>query len=205
MRYVLGLVCVLVVMVASPSGARAQVEEEGTAAEPNAEEPEQSSQPTRSWLERSHPEAFIDPTKPPSEPALQLGLDSGGLQVTPAERLTPLELRIQEVDAQVFRSRAGLIGSAVVVGAGAAIIAWGVVANRNWEPSDSDSFAIDLNLGPSMAIGLGACVMLGGVVGMAVSGARMVGHKNRRREFQETQHGTAHRLQWDLQSSRLVF
>jgi hypothetical protein len=83
MRYVLGFLCVCVLVGSLPLGVGAQDAEEGTSAEPSAEEPVPSPQPTRSRVERWHPEAFVDPTKPASEPALQLEIDSAGLEVTP--------------------------------------------------------------------------------------------------------------------------
>jgi hypothetical protein len=119
--------------------------------------------------------------------------------------MTAEELKLQEMDNGVRRSRAGLIGSAVVVGAGAAIVAGGVVANKNPPEPSGGGIDINLDVGPEIAIGLGSLVMLGGVVGMAVSGSRMAGRKAERRKFQEAQHGTARRLRWDLETSRLVF
>jgi hypothetical protein len=83
MRYLFGFVCVLAGLVALPLSASAQAEKEGGSAEPSAEKPAQSTQPTRSRVERWHPEAYVDPTKPASEPALQLEVDSAGLEVTP--------------------------------------------------------------------------------------------------------------------------
>ena len=64
MRYLVGLMCVLAGLVASPLSVGAQAGEERTSAEPNPEEPVQATEPTRSRLERWHPEAFVDPSKP---------------------------------------------------------------------------------------------------------------------------------------------
>jgi hypothetical protein len=48
--------------------------------------------------------------------------------------------------------------------------------------------------------------MLGGIVGMAVSGSRMAGRKAERRHFQEAHYGKRpRRVQWDVAQSRLVF
>ena len=68
MRYLVGFVCVLAGLVASPLSVGAQAGEQRTSAEPNAEEPVQSTEPTGSRLERWHPEAFDDPSKPTSTP-----------------------------------------------------------------------------------------------------------------------------------------
>ena len=66
MRLVLAMV--LAGLVALPLSANAQAGEEGTSAKPNAEEPVQSTEPTGSRLERWHPEAFDDSSKPTSMP-----------------------------------------------------------------------------------------------------------------------------------------
>ena len=66
MRYVPGLVCVLSMLLASPPSVGAQDgAEEGSA------------------VERSQPDAYVGPTTPGSEPALQMGVNSTGLEVTP--------------------------------------------------------------------------------------------------------------------------
>ena len=122
MSYLFGFLCVWA-LVASPLSVSAQAGEEGTSAEPSAAEPVQSTQPTRSLLERWHPEAFVDPTKPASEPALQLGVDSAGLEVTPTAPLTVEELKRQEMKLRKRRVAIGVGVSvavlvvAVVVGA----------------------------------------------------------------------------------------
>jgi hypothetical protein len=67
MKYVVGFVFVAV-LVASPLRVSAQAGEEGASAEPNAEQPPQPTEPTRSRLERWHPEAFDDPSEPTSMP-----------------------------------------------------------------------------------------------------------------------------------------
>lgn len=67
MLHLFGFLCVLA-LVASPLSVGAQAGEEGTSAKPNAEEPVESTEPTGSRLERWHPEAFDDPSKPTSTP-----------------------------------------------------------------------------------------------------------------------------------------
>ena len=203
MRCLVIVASVLAGLVALPVSASAQGDKESTSAEPSAEKPAQSTETHRSWLERSHPEAFVDPTKPASGPALKLGVDSGGLEVTPAERLTPLELRIQVVDAQLFRSRAGLIVSAVALALGGGVIVGSVYA-LNHEDPDSDALTL-INVGPGVGILFGAAIGLGGLLGVAISGARLPQHKRELHRLQELERGTAHRVQWDLQTSRLVF
>lgn len=63
MRYLAVLTSVLV-LAAFPLSASAQAEEVSASPAPNAEKPVQSKEPTRSRLERWHPEAFVDPSKP---------------------------------------------------------------------------------------------------------------------------------------------
>jgi hypothetical protein len=126
MRYLFGFLCVCALVWTSPESASAQAGEEGTSAEPSAEEPVQSPQPTRSRLERWHPEAFVDPTTPTPEPALQLGVDSTGLEVTPTAPLTVEALKRQE---KKLRKRRVIIGvtvsilvAGVIVGVSAAAV-----------------------------------------------------------------------------------
>jgi hypothetical protein len=125
-----------------PPGAQPAVPSEET-----KQRPVQSTQPTPSRLERWHPEAFVDPSKPASEPALKLEVDSTALQVTPTasptleelerrafEDLERLEKKKQEEKKRPERRRA--IGIAVGVIVGAAVVGLaigGAVAMSNWE------------------------------------------------------------------------
>ena len=104
-------------------------EEERTSVEPSSEEePAQSTQPTGSRLERWHPEAFTDPLMPPSEPSLELGVDSAGLEVTPTAPPTLEELEHQEATKRRRRLGIGLGVGLVVVGAALGAAAAGVAA-----------------------------------------------------------------------------
>ena len=96
MRYLVGSMCVLA-LLASPLGASAQTEKEGS-----------------SRLERWHPEAFVDPSKP--EPSLELELDSSGLEVTPAALPTPEERRRQEANQRKKRNVGIAVGVILIVG-----------------------------------------------------------------------------------------
>ena len=95
MRLVLAMV--LAGLVALPQSASAQTEEEGS-----------------SRLERWHPEAFVDPSKP--DPSLELELDSSGLEVTPAALPTPEERRRQEADQRKKRNVGIAVGVILIVG-----------------------------------------------------------------------------------------
>jgi hypothetical protein len=131
MRYLVGLGLVLA-LVAAPLSASAQEVEEGAALEPSAEEPAPSSEPAPEepirGVQRWHPEAFVDPSKPAAEPALQLELDAAGVEVTP--KTAPLTTAEQNR----LRKRRVRIGVGVALGlvlVGAAI--GGGVAAANWE------------------------------------------------------------------------
>jgi hypothetical protein len=90
--------------------------------EPSAEEPSQSVEPKKSLLERWQPEAFVDPTKPKpgSEPALQLGVDSAGLEVTPtAPEQTQEKERSRGAKAGI--AVGAILGLGLVVGIAAGI------------------------------------------------------------------------------------
>jgi hypothetical protein len=99
--------------------------------EPNAEEPAQPTQPTPSRLERWHPEAFVDPSQPASEPALKLEVDSTALEVTPTAPPTLKELERREEEKKRRRRLGlglglgvGLVVLVVLVGAAATAAAW---------------------------------------------------------------------------------
>ena len=114
MRYLVGFVCVLA-LLASPLGVSAQTEKE-----------------VGSRLERWHPEAFVDPTKPAPEPSLQLELDSAGLEVTPTALPTVEEFELRKTDLRKRRRTIGIGVSVIVVAVGVAV---GVAMSfRNWEP-----------------------------------------------------------------------
>ena len=133
MRYLFGFICVCALAGALPLSASAQAGEEGASVEPSAEEPAQSSQWTQSRLERWHPEAFVDPTKPASEPALQLELDSAGLEVTPTALPTVEELELRKTELRKRRRAIGIGVSVIVVAVGVAVGVGVAVSFRNWE------------------------------------------------------------------------
>ena len=108
-----------------------QAGEEGTAAELKAVEPAQSTEPTRSRLERWHPEAFEDPKKPASEPAIKLEVDSTALEVTPTAPPT-----LEELERQKKKRRRRGIGIGVGVTLGVAVVGLAIgsaVAMSNFE------------------------------------------------------------------------
>jgi hypothetical protein len=68
MRCLVGCLCVCALAGTVPKSASADAAEEGASAEPKTEQSAQPMEPTRSRLERWHPEAFDDPSKPTSMP-----------------------------------------------------------------------------------------------------------------------------------------
>ena len=196
MRYLFGFLCVCA-LAALPQSAIAQAGEEGASAEPNAEQPVQSTEPTRSGLERWHPEAFVDPAKaasssqaPSEEPVLKLEVDSAGLGVTPSAPRTVDGDTLEEARSSVRGPRAGVIISSIVLAGGVAAIAGGV------RQDDIGSAAV--------AATFGLLMVIGGTVGMSISG-RNLGAAKRELRLKEADSLRSRRIQWDPRTSRLVF
>ncbi|MGB8224432.1 MAG: hypothetical protein WCF10_17705, partial [Polyangiales bacterium] len=191
MRYL--IVCVLAGLLAWPQNVAAQAGEEGGSAV------EQShSKASAVSHAQHHAGSFKDreiQRRSPT-PALQLGVDSAGLKVTPSAPLTAEELKLQEMDLRVRRARIALGVSVVPIFIGAILA--GVGAGNSIFSQDDTSSA-------DAAVIAGSAIMGAGGVSMIATGILLGVRKHQRREFKETQHGTARRLQWDLQTSRLVF
>ena len=84
-----------------------------------------------SRLERWHPEAFVDPSQPASEPALKLEVDSTALEVTPTAPPT-----LEELERQEKKRRGRAIGIGIGVTLGVALVGLAIgsaVAMSNWE------------------------------------------------------------------------
>jgi hypothetical protein len=183
MRYLVGFVCVLA-LLASPLGVSAQTEKE-----------------VGSRLERWHPEAFVDPTKPAPEPSLQLELDSAGVDVTPSPPRTPDGYTLEEMDVRVRRAGIGVgvsvtamvVGLAVSGGAAASSVCISFDPTMPCPPP------------PTAAIGIGMAMMVGGLGGTIASGILLRRRKRERDRLKEAHYGTPRRVQWDLTQSRLVF
>ena len=172
MRYLVGFVCVLG-LLASPLGASAQTEKE-----------------VGSRLERWHPGAFVDPTKPAPEPSLQLELDSAGVDVTPSPPRTPDGYTLEEMDVRVRRAGIG-------VGVSVTAMVVGLVSGAAVASSPLSA--------PTAAIGIGMAMMVGGLGGTIASGILLRRRKRERDRLKEAHYGTPRRVQWDLTQSRLVF
>jgi hypothetical protein len=104
--------------------------------------------------------------------------------------------------ASVRRARSGLIGSSVVLAAGGGIIAGTIVATRNYS-CEGDFFCLNSNRIAGVTIG--SLVVLGGIIGMGISGGRWSARKAELRKLQETNNRHPRRVRWDLHASSFVF
>jgi len=183
MRYLVGFVFVLA-LVASPLGVSAQADEEGTAAEPNLQEPATPSEPA------------------PEEPALQLKLDSAGVEIVPIPPPKTDWHTTQEIERMELRvDRAAVIG---LTTSGTALAMGGLFFAFSY----SCLFEGECPPPQERAPGLrkaGLTLMAGGAAGMIVSVALIGVRKRKLRELQRAHYGTPPRVQWDLAQSRLVF
>jgi len=181
MRYLVGFLCVCALGLV-PLSVSAQDAEEGATSEPNLQEPAPSSEPV------------------PEEPALQLELDSAGVDVTPSPPRTPDGYTLEEMDVRVRRAGIGLgvSGLAFVAGVamGAAIVGASMcpIGDTTCPPSWVDP------------VGYAGLVLgVGGLAGIIASGI-LLRKRNRDRDSLRYAHiGTPRRVQWDLAQSRLVF
>ena len=183
MRYVVGFVLALA-LVASPLSVSAQAGEEGTPSESNLREPAPASEPA------------------PKGPALQLELDSAGVEV--AQSRPTLEegwYTLEEMDVREWRQPNGLIGSAVALGLGAVVFGISFAEMCIFPPPEG---CPEPNWHRPLRI-TGGVLMASGAAGMLASGILVGVRKGRRRELQEAHYGKPRRVQWDLARSRLVF
>jgi hypothetical protein len=194
MPYLLGFACVLAALVASPVHASAQ-EVEGAAQglEGDAPKAEPSSQEPVRGVRRWHPEAYERvPESASSGTVLELELDSGELEISPAP--TPLD----SPEGRIQRSRALLATSVISVGVGVALIGGGVVAlNR----ADDIGTAIG---GLALGVTFGAIAIVGGLVGVGISGGKLGAAKQERREQQQAERRRS-RVRWHPGTSGFVF
>jgi hypothetical protein len=184
-RYLFGFLCVCALVGTSPLSASAQAGEEDATSEPNVQEPAPSSEPA------------------PEEPALQLKVDSAGVEVVPSPVRTTDGYTLEEMELRVRRAGIGLGVSGGVLLAG---VVMGAIAL-----SEAAPFFCILEACPPTAdwaapVGwTGALLTVGGLLGMISFGTERGRRKRKLRELQEAHYGRPHRVQWDLARSRLVF
>jgi hypothetical protein len=179
MRLVLAIV--LAVSGTLPLSVSAQAGEEGTISEPHLQEPAPSAEPA------------------PEEPALQLKLDSAGVDVVPSPPGTIDGYTLEEMELRVRRAKIGLFSTAGVTGVG--LVLFGVGVARSSSSQDLDALSRE-NWAPWFS---GMWLMISGAVGMIVTGTLLGIRKGELRRLQQAHYGTPRRVQWDLARSRLVF
>lgn len=139
----------------------------------------------------------------PDEPALQLKLDSAGVEAVPSAPRTVHGYTLEEMELRVKRAKIGLWSTAGATVLGGVIIgAWWACEHRDepaYQTFDDPLFACPGALFSGVAIGFS------GAVGMIVTGALLGARKRKLREFDEAQHGRPHRVRWDVAQSRVVF
>jgi hypothetical protein len=173
-----------------PLSAGAQTAEEAATAEPGVQEPAPSSEPAP-----EEPEPSAEPA--PEEPALQLELDSAGVEVTPSPPRTPDGYTLEEMEVRVRRAKNWLIAFASLSAVGAIVMgsaAWAPATCTLGEPC---AFANRMAAGGSL-MGIGA-------IGMIISGVRLRRHKRDRDSLRAAHYTTPRRVQWDRAQSRVVF
>ncbi len=142
-------------------------------------------------------EVFSEPA--PDEPALQLKLDSAGVEAVPSAPRTGDGYTLEEMELRVKRAKIGLWSTAGATVLGGVIIgAWWICEGRD-EAADDAFFACPGALFSGVAIGFS------GAVGMIVTGALLGARKRKLRRFEEADYGTLRKVQWDLATSRFVF
>jgi hypothetical protein len=199
MRYLVGMMCVLAGLVALPLSASAQTGEEGTISEPNLQELAPSFEPDPEDLKDSVPSS--EPAS--EEPALQLKLDSAGVEVVPSPPRTIDGYTLKEMELRVRRAGIGLGVSGGVLLAG---VVMGAIALSEAAPFFCIIEACPPTAEWAAPVGwTGALLTLGGLVGMIATGKNLSRRKRKLRELQEARYGRPHRVQWDLAQSRLVF
>ena len=98
----------------------------------------------------------------------------------------------------ISQRKAGLIISSVCVAGGAAAMGGSFAVANNGEGFSS--------LGaPGALLIYGAALMVGGIIGIGISGKRLSTAKRKHHELEQAHYGTPRRAQWDLARSRVVF
>ena len=154
-------------------------DEAATTSEPNLQEPGPSSEPA---LE---------------EPALQLKLDSAGVEVVPSPPRTVDGYTLEEMELRVKRARIGLLSTTGVAVVGAVLFGAGVARARSSQDLDA------LSEGPLLISGMS--LMISGAVGMIATGIVMGFSKGELRRLRKARYESPRRVQWDFARSQVVF
>ena len=195
MRNLFRLLCVCALVGTLPQSVRAQADEEGTASEPNLQEPAPSSEPNPEDLKDSVPSS--EPAS--KEPALQLELDSAGVEVVPSPPRTADGYTLEEMDRRVRRAKIGLAVSAIpfIAGIGLSLAAGAssMVSTSlcGAEPCSNERWVTPVGV-------TGAVLTAGGLAGTIATGILL---RRRKRDWDSL--WQRRRVQWDLARSRVVF
>ena len=127
------------------------------------------------------------------EPALQLKLDSAGVEAVPSAPRTVDGYTLEEMDLRVRRARIGLLSTMGAVLLGGMFFGIGFV-QLDFNTSEGDALMWS-----------GAVFIMGGVLGMITTGGMLAHRKRKRRSLHEAQYERRRRVQWDLARSRAVF
>jgi hypothetical protein len=153
--------------------------EAATTSEPNLQEPAPSHEPA------------------PEQPALQLKLDDAGVDVAPGPPRTIDGYTLEEMDVRVRRAKIGLLSTTGVAVVGAGLFGAGVARGRSSQDLDA------LSEGPLLISGMS--LMIGGAVGMIVTGTLLGIRKGELRRLKEARYERRRRVQWDFARSQVVF
>jgi len=150
-------------------------------------------------LDDFYPESARPSQPAPEEPALQLQLDETGVGVVPSPPQTFDGYTLEEMDVRVRRAEIGL-GVSVVAFIGGVVMAsaGGVASVCLWSPCSPPGWAAPVGI-------TGAVLIVGGIVGIGVSGRKLRRRKRDRDSLRAAHYGKPRRVQWDLAQSRLVF
>jgi hypothetical protein len=185
MRYLIGFMFLLTGLLALPLSASAQDAEESATPESSAEEPAPTSEPA------------------PKEPALQLKLDKSGVEVVPSPPRTEDGYTLEEMELRVKRAKigVGVSGGALLVGAviSLAVLMIGVSCVASFEPCSGSQTSY------LAGVITGGVLFVGGLAGTITSGIKLRRRKRDRDSLKGAHYGTPRRVQWDLETSRVVF
>lgn len=145
----------------------------------------------------------VSPEPAPEEPALQLTLDSAGVEAVPSAPRTDDGYTLEEMDVRVRRAKIGIGSSAAVLFAGGMFLGVGIGESLSDLGCLFDCPPIPKRY--EVYVWTGTALLVGGFAGMVASGILLRRRKRDRDSLREARYGRSQRVQWDLESSRFVF
>ena len=179
MRYLFGFLCVSALVGTSPQSVSAQTSEEGTAAEPS----------------------LVEEPAPSSEPVSAEGSLSPRVRKRTRQQWGPHAYELPSTSKEQVHSRQGMhpAGIGFLTMTGVTVVGAVLVGVGMTRPSTGD---LNRDIAPVAA---GAVLMMVGGVGMIASGIVWGKRSQQGRGLKEARYERAHKVQWDLAQSRLVF